>query len=616
LEINSKEMKDTIPSQLLEKWKRVPDKPGVYIMKDAGGNVIYVGKALNLKKRTASYFNRSGQTDPKTSAMVGRISQFETIVTDSEKEALILESNLIKQYRPRYNVILKDGKRYPSICINIQDSYPFVSIVRKIENNGSAYFGPFSSSAAVGQTIKIINKTFRLRKCRTQNPKRKRPCLYYQMNECLAPCCFEVPPETYHKIVEEVKLFLNGRTPGLMKQLKTEMSQLSDLQQYEQAAMIRDKLFSLQKTLEKQIIVSNDFQDRDVIALTEGEDLSIVTLMVVRGGFLLGTSHYEISETMATAAEKIETFLKQYYENNHFIPKEILIPRPIESTTVMEGILKEQKGSKVTILQPTRGDKARLLKMASVNSEKELQERMAARTSRTELLLRLQKKLGMERFPKRIECFDNSNIGGESPVAGMVVFQNGIPDKSSYRKYKIRSVEGPDDYASMNEVLQRRFQDQENKLPNPDLLIVDGGKGQLSIATYVLQQLKLENEFSVIGIAKKNPLTGETQDKIYLPGRGNAINLSQDQDLLFFIQQIRDEAHRFAISFHRKQRATKLVRSEIDDIPGIGPKRKKQLLKHFKSMKRIRAADISEIIALPGMDEKTARSLLHHLQKT
>ncbi len=609
-------MKDTIPSQLLEKWKRVPDKPGVYIMKDAGGNVIYVGKALNLKKRTASYFNRSGQTDPKTIAMVGRISQFETIVTDSEKEALILESNLIKQYRPRYNVILKDGKRYPSICINIQDAYPFVSIVRKIENNGSAYFGPFSSSPAVGQTIKIINKTFRLRKCRTQNPKRKRPCLYYQMNECLAPCCFEVPPETYYKIVEEVMLFLNGRTPNLMKQLKTEMSQLSDLQQYEQAAMIRDKLFSLQKTLEKQIIVSNDFQDRDVIALAEGEEFSIITLMIVRGGFLLGTSHYEISETMATPEEKIEIFLKQYYENNHFIPNEILISESMESTTMMEGILKERKGSKVSILEPRRGPKAGLLKMAFVNSEKELQERMAARTSRTELLLRLQKKLGMERFPKRIECFDNSNIGGESPVAGMVVFQNGIPDKSSYRKYKIRSVEGADDYASMNEVLQRRFQDQENKLPNPDLLIVDGGKGQLSIATYVLQQLKLENEFSVIGIAKKNPLTGETQDKIYQPGRGNPVNLSQDQDLLFLIQQVRDEAHRFAISFHRKQRATKLVRSEIDDIPGIGPKRKKQLLQHFKSIKRIRAADISEIIALPGMDEKTARSLLQHLQKT
>ena len=609
------ELKDTIQSSLFEKWKRVPDKPGVYIMKDAGGKVIYVGKALNLRKRTASYFNRSEQNDPKTSAMVGRISQFETIVTDSEKEALILESNLIKQYRPRYNVILKDGKRYPSICINIQDAYPFVSIVRKIENNGSVYFGPFSSSSAVGQTIKIINKTFRLRKCRTQHPKRKRPCLYFQMNECLAPCCFEVPPETYHKMVEEVMLFLNGRTPGLMKQLKTEMSQLADLRQYEQAAMIRDKLFSLQKTLEKQIIVSNDFQDRDVLALAEGEDLSIITLMVVRGGFLLGTSHYEISETMATPEEKIETFLKQYYESNHFIPKEILISRPIESTTMMEGVLKEQKGSKVTILEPRRGPKAGLLKMASVNSEKELRERMAARTSRTELLVRLQKKLGMERCPKRIECFDNSNIAGESPVAGMVVFQNGTPDKSSYRKYKIRSVEGPDDYASMHEVLLRRFQDQENKLPNPDLLIVDGGKGQLSIATSVLRQLKLENEFSVIGIAKKNPIAGETQDKIYQPGRGNPVNLSQDQDLLFLIQQIRDEAHRFAISFHRKQRATKLVRSEIDDIPGIGPKRKKQLLKHFKSMKRIRAADISEIIALPGMDEKTAGSLLHYLQK-
>lgn len=609
-------MKEPLPSQLFEKWKGVPEKPGVYVMKDAKGKIIYIGKALNLKKRTASYFNRTEQPDPKTSAMVGRIFQFDTIVTDSEKEALILESNLIKRYRPRYNVILKDGKRYPSICINIDNPFPFLSIVRKIENNGSAYFGPYSSSAAVSQTIKMINKTFKLRKCRTQHPKRKRPCLYYQMNECLAPCCFEVPHETYHNMVEEVMLFLNGRTPNLMNQLKAEMKQLSEQQKYEQAAMIRDKFFSLQKTLEKQIIVSNDFQDRDVIALAEEDDLSMITLIIVRGGFLLGTSHYEISETMATREEKMETFIKQYYENDRFMPKEILISEPIESKTILEGILKERKGLKVTISEPKKGQKAKLVNMAFVNAEKKLKERIRARTSRADILVRLQQKLGMETCPIRIECFDNSNISGESPVAGMVVFQNGFPEKSSYRKYKIRSVEGPDDYASMHEVLHRRFRENSDKQPHPDLLIVDGGKGQLGIALSVLQQLKLENTFSVIGIAKKNQLTGEVQDKIYQPGRGNPVNLSQDADLLLFIQQIRDEAHRFAISFHRKQRVKNMVKSAIDDIPGIGPKRKKMLLKHFKSIKRIRAADISEIIALPGMDEKIAKHLLQHLQKT
>jgi len=606
-------MKETIHSQLFEKWKGVPDKPGVYLMKDANGKVIYVGKALNLKKRTASYFNRAEQTDRKTNAMVQRIFKFETIVTDSEKEALILESNLIKQYRPRYNVILKDGKRYPSICINIKNPYPFLSIVRKIENNGSVYFGPFSSSTAVGQTIKIINKTFKLRKCRTQNLKRKRPCLYYQMNECLAPCCFEVPHETYDKIVEEVILFLNGRTPDLMKKLKTEMKQFSDLQKFEHAALIRDKLFSLKKILEKQIVVSNDFKNRDIIALAEEENLSILTLMIVRGGFLIGTSHYEISETLATGSEKIETFLKQYYEKDHFIPKEILIPDQTESKTILEEILKNRKGKKVRILEPKRGLKARLLKMASVNAEKELKERISAQTSRTELLFRLQKKLRMKNYPKRIECFDNSNISGESAVAGMVVFQNGIPDKSSYRKYKIRTVEGPDDYASMYEVLQRRFREHKNKETNPDLLIIDGGKGQLGITISVLQQLKLEDRFSVIGIAKKNLLKGEAQDKIYQPGRGNPVNLSRDEDILLLIQQIRDEAHRFAISFHRKQRLKNLIKSELDDIPGIGPKRKRQLLRHFKSIKNIRAAEISEIIALPGMNEKSAKILIEHL---
>ena len=322
---------------------------------------------------------------------------------------------------------------------------------------------------------------------------------------------------------------------------------------------------------------------------------------------------------MSNQEEKIETFIKQYYEKDHYIPREILLPQMINSKTILEGILKERKGTKVIFLHPKRGPKAKLLQMAVVNAEKELKEKQAAKDSKTELLNRLQQKLQMKSLPKRIECFDNSNIAGESPVAAMVVFYNGMPEKSSYRKYNIKTVSGPDDYASMYEVLKRRFQKKKNPkddLPMPDLLVVDGGKGQLGIAMAVLQQLHLPDTPHIIGIAKKNPVKGETQDKIFLPGRGNPINLSRDEDLLLFLQQVRDEAHRFAISFHRKKRAKSMVTSKLDNIPGIGPKRKKALLRHFKSIKRIQAADISEIIALPGMDEKSAKRLLDYLDRS
>jgi excinuclease ABC subunit C len=603
-------------SKLYEKWKRVSDQSGVYVMKDSEGSVIYIGKALNLKKRMASYFSRSSQTDKKTSVLVDRISEFETIVTESEKEALILESNLIKRFRPRYNVILKDGKRYPSICINVDSPYPFLSIVRKIENNTSLYFGPYSSSNAVSQTIKLINKTFKLRKCKTLELKKKsRPCLNYQMNVCLAPCCHDVPQKAYYKMVKEVVLFLNGKTPNLIKQIKKEMMRVSDRREYERAALLRDKIFALEKTLEKQIIVSTDFKDRDVISIAESPELSILTLMIVRGGYLIGTNHFKIPITMASGEEKIETFIREYYGKNRFVPKEIFVPDSLENIKTVEEWLKEIKGEKVSIVSPKRGNKAKLLKMALMNAEKELSDRITSQNSRNELLLRLQHKLKLKRALNRIECFDNSNISGTSPVAGMVTFSNGLSDKSSYRRFKIKSVYGPDDYASMKEVLERRFSKEKDALPDPDLLMVDGGKGQLGIAMSVLKELGMENKFALIGIAKKDVVKGEKSDKIYRPGRANPINITRDEDILLFLQQIRDEAHRFAISFHREQRKKNLLRSELDGIPGIGPKRKKTLLTYFKSVHKIRTAEISDLVALPGINEKAALAVLEYLNK-
>ncbi len=595
---------------LKDKWKKVSNRPGVYLMKDEKGKVIYVGKALNLKKRLSGYFNRAGQSDMKTKVLVTRISTFETIITVTEKEALILESTLIKRYRPRYNVILKDDKRYPSLRIDIKEPYPFLSIARKIVRDGALYFGPFSNASAVKQTVKVINKTFRLRKCKTRKfQNRSRPCLNYQMGTCLAPCCFDVSSDTYNKIVREVILFLNGRTPDLIKQINTEMKALADRQAFERAAVLRDKIASLEKTLEKQVAVATDLEDRDVIAVAEAPNLSVLTLLTVRRGFLQGMRHFSFSETWATRSEMIETFIRQYYENHQFIPKQIFVSDPIDTTAMLEAWLTNMKKGKIKISCPKRGKKAKLLKMASLNAEKELKNQTDTEIMLLDMLTRLGRRLRMTKIPIRIECFDNSNISGSVPVAGRVVFYKGKPDKASYRKYKIRTIDGADDYATMQEVIERRFRGKEPSDSFPDLLMVDGGKGQLNIAVSILHELGLGDLFTVIGIAKKDMMKGETEDKVYQPGRANPVQFGREGDLLLFLQNIRDEVHRFAISFHRSRRNKISLQSGMDGIPGIGQKRKKTLLTHFKTLKNIQAATLEELTALPGMNLKAAESV-------
>lgn len=582
-------------------------------MKNAKGQVIYVGKALNLKKRLESYFARSGSKDKKTEALITHISDFETIITTSEKEALILESNLIKRYKPRYNVILKDDKRYPSICLNVGEDYPHLSIKRKIKPDGSLYFGPYTSSSAVSQTLKVINKTFKLRKCKTRHPqKRSRPCLNYQMHLCLAPCCYPVDKAEYDKIVAEVILFLKGRTTELIKQIECEMHQASAKMDFERAATLRDKSFALKKVIEKQVVVSNDFIDRDIVACAGTRERSVFTLFFVRAGFLLGTRHILQDDILASDAESMSSFIRQFYHEGRFIPDELLLAIPLDDKDLLEDWLSTMKGKKVKILFPRRGEKAKLVGMACKNADRALQDSIDADRTIMDTLNRLGKKLNTERAPSRIECFDNSNISGTLPVAGMVVYQNGLPDRSSYRTYKIRSHKKSDDYAYMHEVLNRRFKNRSAGLL-PDLLLVDGGKGQLNIAVSVLNELGLKDAFDVAGIAKKDSVKGEKEDKVYLPGRANPVQIGKEADLLFFLQKIRDEAHRFAVSFHRRQRRVRQTSSLLDGIPGIGPARKKTLLAHFKSIQKIRDAKIDELSSLPGMNVKIARTLKHHL---
>ena len=601
-------------SQIQDKLSMVSSGPGVYIMKDIDDRVIYVGKARNLKKRVASYFSRSRagllHPDIKTGILVKKISNFETIITKTEKEALILESNLIKRHRPRYNVILKDDKRYPCLRLNLTHPYPNLSVVRKIKKDDDLYFGPFASSAAVRETLKIIHKTFKLRKCKTKNFRnRSRPCINFQMGACLAPCCLDVDKNRYQEIVKEVILFLNGKTPDLIQKIKKKMISAANKQDYERAAVLRDKMFALEQVIEKQVVVTNDFKDRDAIGVAGSHEHSMITVLFVRSGFLLGTRNFNFSEIMSTEEEMIRAFIRQYYEKAPFVPKEILIPVQLEDVLLLEDLLRNIKGKKVSILAPKRGEKRRLINLASQNAENRLKEFRASAATDMEVLIQLKNRLKMDKIPQRIECFDISSISGTEAVAGMVVFEKGRPNKSLYRKYRLKSVDAQNDYSCMLEVLNKRFGNGEKSEPYPDILMVDGGKGHLNIAVSVISSLKPAQRFQIISIAKKNQSKGETQDKIYKPGQVNPVNMGRGGEPLLLLQRIRDKSHEFAISFHRQRRGKNFIRSALDSVPGVGKKRKATLLKHFKSIKKIRAATTEELSALPGITRNIAESI-------
>ena len=425
---------------LIEKLSGVSTGPGVYLMKNSDGDIIYVGKALNLKKRLSSYFsgteeNLPRKTDLKTKVLIKKIDSFETIITGTEKEALILESNLIKKYKPRYNVILKDDKRYPSLRFDINSPYPNLAIIRKAKNDNALYFGPFASSLSVRQTLRLIHKTFKLRKCTTNSfKKRLRPCLNYQIGTCLGPCCNEIDATTYGDIVKEVMLFLRGKTPVLIKEIRDKMLNAAKSRDYELAAVCRDKLFALQKTLEKQIVVTTDFIDRDVFAIARENEHSVVTLLVIRGGYLQGTQHFSFKDMMSNDSEILREFIRQYYETADFIPEEVVISIEIDDAPLTEEWLTGIKGERVRIHEPKKGGRFHLINMAIQNAKNEMNNILSSITSSRDLLERLQKRLKMNCIPLRIECFDNSNISGTNPVSGMVVFENGKPAETILQK--------------------------------------------------------------------------------------------------------------------------------------------------------------------------------------
>jgi len=597
-------------TMLTMQLENIPTASGVYLFKDRQGKILYVGKARQLKKRVRSYFQAGRPHDPKTRVLLSKVVALETIITHTEQEALILESNLIKRHRPRYNVVLKDDKRYPSLRLDLSQSFPNLNIVRKIKNDGALYFGPYASSAAVRQTLKFIFKTFKLRKCRNQTfNHRTRPCLNYQMGLCLGPCSMDVDPKVYEAVVDEVVDFLRGRTPSLISKIKAQMTAAADNQDYERAVMLRDKMFALKKTVEKQVSVISDFKDRDVVAMVIDEDVTAAVLLRVRGGFLLGSRQFDFESAIGSMDQQMSVFLRQLYWVHRDIPPQILVNCLPDDLHIIEASLSEQRGSKVSIAMPQRGEKFSLLQMAVQNARKALDEQAVRQSANLELLTRLQKRLGMKNLPHRIECFDNSNLSGTHPVAAMVVFEQGLPCPNGYRHYKLGFNTKPDDYAYMGEVLHRRLAKGEGSGPLPDLLLVDGGKGQLNVALGVLEALGFKDQLAVAGIAKKNETLGETSDKIYLPRRVNPVQFGKDSDLLLFLQRVRDEAHRTAIGYQRSRREKRSLRSSLDSIDGVGPKRKTSLLKHFGGVDKIRAATLEELRLVPGISDAVAQSI-------
>lgn len=592
---------DILPN-IKEKLALLPNNPGVYIMKNAQGEIIYVGKAIVLKNRVRSYFQAGSNATPKVRVMVAQIVDLEYIVTANEVEALILESNLIKKHRPRYNIMLKDDKSYPYIKLTLQEEFPRVFITRKLIKDGAKYFGPYTSAGAVHQTLKLLKKIFPLRSCRKMDSKR--PCLEYHIKRCLAPCSGNISKEDYDQMVQGVNLFLEGRSDLLLKQLKVLMQEASKNMHYEEAAGLRDQINSIEILRQQQTAVTIA-GDVDVVGMAIDEQGVCAQVFFVRAGKVVGRDHFLLTANLEDNQTDILTaFIQQYYNKVAFIPKEIILPidLPASEITVLSDWLSSLKKQRVQLLSPKRGLKKDLLDLANENAAILLKEENELRQQKENAELKavnmLQDALGLEGFLHRIDCFDISHIQGAETVASMVVFKDGKESKKDYRRFKLKTVEGkPDDFKSMQEVVLRRYSKYEDL---PDLIVIDGGKGQLSSALEVIRGLGLE--MPVIGLAKK-------MEEIFQEGISESLLLSKDSPAIHLLQRIRDEAHRFAITYHRKLRSKRNMVSVLDNIPGIGENRRKALWQKFNSIQAIKEADVEELSEVPGINKSVAEAI-------
>lgn len=616
-----------VANQLMGVLDTLPPKPGVYLMKDASGEVIYIGKAVNLRSRVRSYFHESANHSRKTRRMLLEVANIEWIVVDSELEALILEMNLIKKYLPQYNVRLKDDKRYPFIKVHWFDPFPKVTVTRNHQSDGSRYFGPYTSVWAVHQTLDLLRKIFPYRTCnRIITGKDPRACLYYDIKLCTAPCIGKIQQDDYRNMINDLCRFLEGHTAPILSRLRNKMQERSGKMNYEKAAVIRDQIQAIERVVERQKIISNQNMNSDVIALARDDGNSCVQIFFIRRGRLIGREYFILEGTEDEKnSEILEQFITQFYAEASSIPNEVLLPQEIEEAVIIQQWLNQQRGGKkVSFKIPQRGKRHELVRMASENAVDTLHalkaQWEASTHKQSEALAELQRALALEKPPNRIECYDISNIQGTAAIGSMVVFEQGVPNKKLYRRFNIKTVRGPDDFASMEEVLMRRFKrwqsaQETNEIGQkidpafgilPDLLIVDGGKGQLSRAVKVIKAFSLKEKFLTVGLAKEYEL-------IYIPDRDLPVELPRNSQALFLVQRIRDEAHRSAITAHRKMRRKTRLISKLDQIPGIGPSRKKALLKRFGSLEGVRKANPQELQEIPGITEELANSILEFL---
>lgn len=607
----------------------LPDSAGCYLMKDEQGKIIYVGKAINLKNRVKSYFQKSSDHSYKTRQMVRNIRDIEWIVVASELEALILEMNLIKEHRPFYNVRLKDDKRYPYIKVHLYEDFPKVSVTRQMINDGSRYFGPYTSVWAVHQTLNIIRKIFPYRTCaRDINGKDPKACLYYHLGLCAGPCIGAISKEDYGLMIGDLMRFLEGKSDPVLKRLQKEMDQASENLNYEKAASLRDQILAIEKIVEKQKIISNDQKDSDVIAMARSDREACVQVFFIRSGKLIGREYFILEGTEDEQnAAILEEFIKQFYSQAASIPNKVLLPQEVEESRIIEEWLRTRRGGeKLKIMVPKRGQSKELVQMATENAVETLRALeirwKADRDRQQTALAEIQGLLSMPVPPNRIECYDISNTQGTASVGSMVVFEQGVANKKLYRRFNIRTVTGPDDFASMKEVLNRRFSNYVSELearkspgykPDlafsvlPDLLIVDGGKGQLRQAIEVLEEFGLENKFTITGLAKQ-------EEELFLPGFSESFQLDDHSQGYYLIQRIRDEAHRFAITAHRNRRSKLGMASRLEDIPGIGPARRKELISRFGSIQGILEADAEEIANIRGISLEKANAIKAELE--
>lgn len=595
-----------------DKAATFPHLPGVYLFKAPGGTVLYVGKARDIRKRVVSYFRSDASGNIKTRALLEKAIDLEYVVTSTEKEALLLEASLIKRHRPRYNVILRDDKNYPALRIDPRDPFPRLDVVRRFQKDGALYFGPYPSAHAVRETLKLLNQLFPLRQCKGKNIiPRQRPCLNHSLGRCPGACAGKIDRTEYGKMVDEVVLFLQGKTDVLQVQLRKNMQDAAESLEFERAAIYRNRLQAIASMLEKQGVVSGRFVNQDVLGICQQEDSSEIALLFVRQGTVTGHRNFDLKDAQGEKEELLTSFIQQYYGEGHYIPDEILVPEPIDAQSILQDWLAELKGKHTRIWHAQRGERRHLVELADRNARERLESRVKWEKRDIKLLEALQRVLKLPRQPDRMACVDISNIQGQHAVGALVVFDRAQPDKASYRSYHIHGKSEPDDPAMMAEVIERLVKDDPELASGLDLLVLDGGKGQLGRIGRLMEELGVGNTLPVISIAKEQESdVGEKgrglYEKIYLPGRKNPVFLSRYPDLLHLLMRLRDEAHRFAVSNYQALHRRDLLLSFLDSIPGVGPRRRQALIQHFGSVEDIANAGPEEIAKAPGIPRSIA----------